>query len=186
MRDGGLQQLILVGIFLVIALVDLLARWGRRRGGLPGEIDGAENGRERIVFPPETPPSRERIVFPPGESEAERAAAAARERQRAQQERVLRERAAAAPDRPPRTRQRGTSAREEARLARERAAIVREAILRAAPVRTRGERRSTSAGGPVATVTSRTRRGVFSAGDARRGIIAMTVLGPCRALEEER
>jgi hypothetical protein len=171
MRDGGLQQLILVGIFLVIALVDLLARWSRRRGGLPGEIDGAENGRDRIVFPP-------------GESEAERAAAAARERQRAPQERVLRERGAAAPDQTQRTRQRGASAREEVRLARERTAMVRDAILRAAPVRTRGERRSTRAVGPVATVTSRARRGAFSAGDARRGIISMTVLGPCRALEE--
>jgi hypothetical protein len=182
MRDGGLQQLILVGIFLLFALVDLLARWSKRRRGLPEEMKDEGDG---IGFPPSAPPSRERIVFPPGESEAE-LAEAAREQQRAAARRAEQRRATAARDETQRVRQRGATAREEARLARERAAMVRDAILRAAPVRTRGERRSTSAGGPAAVVTSRARRGGFSIADARRGVIAMTVLGPCRALEGER
>ena len=167
MRDGGLQQLILVVVFLVFAVVDLLARWARRRQGPSDERDD----RERIVFPPDE--EDEPFGFPRD----------ARDQGRAAEVQRSRDQAAARQE----SRGRGAAAREEARLARERAAMVRDAILRAAPVRGKEPKRAPAASRVAAgPAPARGRAGRFSAADARRAVIAMTVLGPCRGLEGER
>jgi hypothetical protein len=64
MRNGGLQQFIVITLFVVFALVDLLGRWLRSRGqrGGPGErgpmptdIDRAEAPAPRRGRPPAPP-----------------------------------------------------------------------------------------------------------------------------------
>jgi len=75
------------------------------------------------------------------------------------------------------------------RSARDRTSSVRQAVSRSAPVRPVASRLASggiSARDRMAAGVSgpRARGLTFNADDARRGIIAMTVLGPCRALED--
>jgi hypothetical protein len=147
MRNGGLQQLIVLALFVVVALVDLLGRWVRsraERGGAPGPGDdaGRGNGPEGGASRPMPWPTRDAppVDAPPAER------------------------------RPPRSRQ---PSRERPTPAAARAVPPRGASAPSPPARTAPRARSAA-------------RAALDAAAARRAIVAMTILGPCRALEPER
>jgi hypothetical protein len=178
---GGFQQIIIIGLFLLFGLADLIARWARGRtpSSPPGEpvrrpVDVEERPwqvdmpwqddddvvvMERPVRVDAPAPERERV-----------------ERAPPRRDRTARDRTA-----------RDRTARD--RTARDRTSSVRQAVVRTAPVRPVASRVATggiSARDRMAAGLSGTRRRglTFTAEDARRGVIAMTVLGPCRALDD--
>jgi hypothetical protein len=169
---GGFQQIIIIGLFLLFGLADLIARWarGRTRSSPSGEpvrrpVDAEE--RPWQVDMPWQDDDHDVVVM----ERPVRVDAPAPERERV-------ERA------PPR---RDRTARD--RSARDRTSSVRQAVVRTAPVRPVASRVATggiSARDRMAAGLSVTRRRglTFTADDARRGVIAMTVLGPCRALDD--
>lgn len=191
MGDGGFQQIIIIGLFLLFGLADLIARFARGRmrsqSQQPGEPvrrpveedapwqvdmpwrdedDDVVEQRPVRVERPAPMPTRERVT-------AERAGVDRAGVDRAGAERVSAERGRAPRD----------------RAMRDRTSSVRQAVVRSAPVRPVASRLASggiSARDRLAAGASGVRaRGLtFTANDARRGVIAMTVLGPCRALED--
>lgn len=167
MGEGSVQQLIVVVLFAVFGLLEFAARWARRRAGepMPPELPAAASARveqEDLTVPQ---PSSQPVALPTSRSPARdtgtggRSAPAERDRARKLRERLL----------------------------RERLALAREATVRSAPARPRASR--TASVGMSAlerlrgTVEVSRRRTMFTAADARRGIIAQTVLGQCRGLD---
>jgi hypothetical protein len=127
MRNGGLQQFIVITLFVVFALVDLLGRWLRSRGqrGGPGERGPMPTEIDRAEAPAPAP---------------------------------RRGRLPAAP----------------------RAAPVRATAARGASTGpSMRDRRPPDGRRSVRATTIP----ALDAADARRAIVAMTILGPCRALE---
>lgn len=131
MRNGGLQQFIVIALFVVVTLVDLLGRWMRSRGqrGGPGERGPMPTD---IDWPAEDAPA------------------------------------------PVPTPRRGRP----------------PAKPRAAPVRATASRTASTGLSMLDRRPADGRRSVratavpaLDAADARRAIVAMTILGPCRALE---
>ncbi len=169
MRNGGLQQLIVLALFVVVALVDLLGRWVRsraERGGAPGPGDdagrraGAEGGASRPMpwptrdAPPvDAPP----VDAPPAERRPPRSRQPSRERPTPAAARAVPPRGASAPSPPART---------------------------APPARARPEPPTVPPRRPPRARSAA--RAALDAAAARRAIVAMTILGPCRALEPER
>lgn len=167
---GGFQQIIIIGLFLLFGLADLIARFarGRTRSQQPSEpvrrpVEGAPWQGDR--------PWRDEddddvvVVQRPVRVDAP-VPVPARERVSAERGRAPRE-----------------------RTVRDRTSSVRQNVVRGAPVRPVASRLATggiSARDRLAAGLSGPRpRGLtFTADDARRGVIAMTVLGPCRALED--
>lgn len=169
MGDGGFQQIIIIGLFLLFGLADLIARWarGRTRSQQPGEP---------VRRPVEEDPWQ---VDMPWRDEDDDVVV--------EQRPVRVEAPVPVPARDRVSAERGRAPRE--RTVRDRASSVRQAVVRSAPVRPVASRLATggiSAQDRIAAGLSGARqRGVtFTAADARRGVIAMTVLGPCRALED--
>jgi hypothetical protein len=166
---GGFQQIIIIGLFLLFGLADLIARWARGRVRSQQPRDPLRRPADDDAFQVDMPwrnedPSDVIVV----ERRPERAAAPV---------------PVPTSDRSARDR----SARD--RSARDRTSSVRQSVSRSAPVRPPASRLASggiSARDRIAAGVSgaRARRLTFNADDARRGIIAMTVLGPCRALED--
>jgi hypothetical protein len=210
---GGFQQIIIIGLFLLFGLADLIARWarGRTQSQRPNEPERRPMEGEEDPWQVDMPwrddddvavqrPVRvdESVRGPTHESverEQLRRERRALEREQLQREEARREQmqreaeaARSAPSRMGTDRTaRDRTARD--RTARDRTSSVRQAVVRTAPVRPVASRVATgglSARDRMAAGSSVTRRRglTFTADDARRGVIAMTVLGPCRALED--
>jgi hypothetical protein len=170
-EGGGFQQIIVIGLVLLFGLADLMTRWakGRMRSQEPGEPTRrpAQDDPWQVDVPWRNEDASNDVVV------------------------VSRPVRVEVPARmPTRTRESAERARApRERTVRDRTSSVRQAVLRSAPVRPVAPRLAAggiSARDRMAAGTSgpRARGLTFSADDARRGVIAMTVLGPCRALEE--
>jgi hypothetical protein len=214
MGDGGLQQLIIIGLFLLFGLADLIARVarGRTRSQQPGEPVRrpaemeerpwqadmpwqGDDDEEEVVRRPvrDVPvPAHARVDERQKQRANERVRERANERVRERTNGRVQERVERVQERVERVQERvnaerGRPARE--RAVRDRTSSVRQDVVRSAPVRPVASRLASSglsARDRMATSPSgRRARGLrFTADDARRGVIAMTVLGPCRALED--
>ncbi len=174
MGEGNLQQLIVFVLVTVFGLVELAARWFRRRSGelRPDDQPSApfdQSEREEFAVPrsaqqpvrrtaPQSAPEPAPQSVARDTIGSNRSAPAERDRARKMRERQLRDRL------------------DKAREATIRVAPARRVSSRAA---SQGMTASERSGG-TATVTRR--RPVFTADDARRAIIAQAVLGPCRGL----
>jgi len=177
---GGFQQLIIIGLFLLFGLADLVARWARGR-------TQPEQGRD---------PARRTV---PDDSwrdaDSSDVVVVVRRPERVEEEPVQRspserdaQRAPSAPARSAASRP-GSDRLVRDRSARDRTSSVRQSVMRSAPVRPVASRLATggmSARDRASSGVSglRTPGLAFTAADARRGIIAMTVLGPCRAHDD--
>lgn len=202
MGDGGLQQLIIVGLFLLFGLLDLVGRALKRRGGgqraetdpndYAGDYANDQSDFDAFGQPRERGPERMQPRAPEPDYEVwreepvvERPAPVER-----QPSPVKRQ---PAPMSAPRTVQSGprsapTRSAPE-RGSAPRVAAPRVAALRVAPVRVQSARKA-SAGMTAldrmdTSSTARARSGapLLNVHDARRAILAMTILGPCRAFE---
>ncbi len=187
MGDGGLQQLIIVGFFLLFGLLDLVGRALKRRNqGTTVEPDRNDyaNGQDEFdVFA--EPQARRPERVPPRAPEPG---------YDVRREEPMVVRPAPAPPREqapvsaPRTTQSGPR-EAPVRMAPERGSAPRVAALRVAPVRVQSARKASAGMTALDRLdTGRTGRGrsgapLLNVHDARRAILAMTILGPCRAFE---
>ncbi len=181
MGDGGFQQLIIVGMFLLFGLLELVARALKRKG----EADVSETieryeareQRDADVFEEQPLPQRsrmqpqERVPVDVPRTEPVQAPAP----------RVTTPRDA--------TPRQATPRAAAPRAATPRVATPRAATVRVAPVRVQSARKA-SAGMTAldrldTSGTGRRRNAapLLNVHDAKRAILAMTVLGPCRAIE---
>lgn len=181
MRDGSLQQLIIVGVFIVFALLDVIGRFAKKSRDGTAEPDTRDYTRDDDDFeifdlPPARPAERQpdaRRPEPFAEPRVPQPMPTPRPVPTQRPSSVPQSVPRSAPTRPP--------------VAR--APAPRAAPVRVAPVRTPSPRLAAIGMSAIDRIDS-SRVGheaasqpLLNVHDARRAILAMTILGPCRAME---